>query len=88
MSPSTASVDLVVGQSVNFLVGDQSAEPTTQWSASSSDDAVFQVIEPSDDLLSPQAPGGVAVAPGTAAVSVTPPGNGAGWSVRVTVTAS
>lgn len=83
----TESIDVAVGQSVDFQVGTQSGGPTTEWRARTSDATVFQVIEPSDDLLSPETPGGLAKATGSAVVSLVPPDTGQVWKVRVTVAA-
>ena len=81
----TRSIDVAVGQSVNFQVQEPGDTQTTQWRATTSDESVFQVIEPSDDLLTPESPGGLATAPGKATVSLIPPGDGPNWTVRITV---
>lgn len=81
----TRTIDVAVGQSVDFQVEDPAGTSTTQWRATSSDESVFEVIEPSDDPLTPETPGGLAMAPGNATVTLVPPGDGKNWTVRITV---
>lgn len=73
-------INVAVGQSVDF----QAPGPGL-WSAASSDDAVFQAIQPSEDVFTPETPGGVAQAAGEATVTMTLPSNGAQWAVKVRV---
>lgn len=73
-------INVAVGQSVDFQTPGEAL-----WSAASSDESVFQAIQPTEDPFSPNTPGGVAAAPGTATVTMTLPTNGATWAVKVRV---
>ena len=76
----TDEINVAVGQSVDF----QTTGPAL-WSVASSDETVFQAIQPTEDVFTPNTPGGVAAAPGVATVTMTLPSNGAQWAVKVRV---
>lgn len=73
-------INIAVGQSVDFQT-----QGEVQWTAASSDEAVFRVFSPSEDPFTPNTPGGVGQAPGEAMVTMTLPTNGFEWEVKVRV---
>lgn len=73
-------INIAVGQSVDFKT-----PGSVLWSVASSNPAVFQAIQPTDDPFTPTTPGGVGASPGQATVTMTLPTNGAEWSVLVRV---
>lgn len=73
-------INIAVGQSVDFKT-----PGSVLWSVASSDPAVFQAIQPTEDVFTPNTPGGVGASPGQATVTMTLPTNGAEWPVLVRV---
>ena len=81
LSYGTARTTAAVGQAIDFDVEYQQGD----WTIKSSDPKVVEVTPGSTNGTAITNPGGVAVAPGTAKVTLTLPGGGKIWFVEVTV---
>ena len=82
VEPGQTAVDVAVGRFVTFNVDD-----VTAWTISSSDEAVVAVTAGKDDGSAQFLPGGEALAPGTAEITLTNMDNTEDkWVVTVTVT--
>lgn len=82
VEPGQTAVDVAVGRFVTFNVDDVMA-----WTISSSDEAVVAVTAGKDDGSAQFLPGGEALAPGTAEITLTNMDNAEDkWVVTVTVT--
>ena len=82
VEPGQTAVDVAVGRFVTFNVDDVMA-----WTISSSDEAVVAVTAGKDDGSAQFLPGGEALAPGTAEITLTNMDNTEDkWVVTVTVT--
>ncbi|MFM7210659.1 MAG: hypothetical protein ACKO70_02645 [Actinomycetota bacterium] len=81
VEPGQTSAEVAVGRVVTFNVDDVMA-----WMISSSDEAVLKVTAGKDDGSAQFLPGGEALAPGTAEVTLTNMDTSEEWVVTVTVT--
>ncbi|MBM3689784.1 MAG: hypothetical protein FJW80_09060 [Actinobacteria bacterium] len=81
VEPGQTSAEVAVGRVVTFNVDDVMA-----WMISSSDEAVLKVTAGKDDGSAQFLPGGEALAPGTAEVTLTNMDTSEEWVVTVSVT--
>jgi len=81
VEPGQTSAEVAVGRVVTFNVDDVMA-----WMISSSDEAVLKVTAGKDDGAAQFLPGGEALAPGTAEVTLTNMDTSEEWVVTVSVT--